>query len=707
MSLPENFTGVSADPPNRLLRDLANLFLASVATLYFELLTIRYLCTEVRVFTNLKNLPLIASFFGIGVGMILGKPGKKLYAVFPVAALVFFSVIRWAAWLHLPNTDVSWTYDLSQTTNLGSAARVWYALRFMGLVFGLCSLVVALFVVLGGFVGESLKRMAALKGYGINLAGSLVGVLLFLALAFFNCGPAIWLLVGFALLVPFFPRVTPIILFLLAIGVVAVPQQNTFWSPYYKIDFVPLPSPDASNQGRAYSIVTNHVWYQFLVNLSPAFLQRYPNAEPNRFLAPYYDLPYRLAPHPRNVLILGAGAGNDVAAALRHGAQHVDAVELDPIILQLGRQFHPEDPYKSPNVTAHVNDARAFLKTTRNKYDLVVFAFLDSTTLLSGFSSLRLDNYVYTVESFSNAKDVFSPDGTLVLSFATGRNFATDRLYKSVTKAFGVEPAAYFTRYWVNGVLLVEGQGRTTIIPELFNAGPELQAKQNVILATDHWPFLYLQNRSIPTSILVVSALFLLAAWALLRRLGLARGMTNGFSYHFFFLGAGFLLLETKGVTQMSLLFGSTWLVNAVIISSFLVMAIASNAVAAYFDISKAISYGLLLSVLVADFWFPYPLLNGAASWMKIVVGGGWVALPVFFSGMIFSSSVKRQRRAAEALGINLFGAVVGGILENSVMVGGTPILGALAITLYLMSALAILLFRETDLAASRWSPAG
>ena len=136
-------------------------------------------------------------------------------------------------------------------------------------------------------------------------------------------------------------------------------------------------------------------------------------------------------------------------------------------------------------------------------------------------------------------------------------------------------------------------------------------------------------------------------------------------------------------------------------------MAIASNAVAAYFDISKAISYGLLLSVLVADFWFPYPLLNGAASWMKIVVGGGWVALPVFFSGMIFSSSVKRQRRAAEALGINLFGAVVGGILENSVMVGGTPILGALAITLYLMSALAILLFRETDLAASRWSPAG
>jgi hypothetical protein len=276
---------------------------------------------------------------------------------------------------------------------------------------------------------------------------------------------------------------------------------------------------------------------------------------------------------------------------------------------------------------------------------------------------MRIESGDNTVESFSNAKDVLSPDGTLVLSFATGRNFATDRLYKSVAKAFGVEPAAYFTRYWVNGVLLVEGQGRTTIIPELFNAGPELQAKQDVILATDHW-----QNRSIPTSILVVSALCLLAAWALLRRLGLGRGMTNSFSYHFFLLGAGFLLLETKGVTQMSLLFGSTWLVDAVIIRSFLVMAIASNAVAAYFDISKVVTYGLLLFVLVADFWFPYSLLNGTSSWVKILVGGGWVALPVFFSGMIFSSSFKRQSRAAEALGANLFGAVVGGILEISIM---------------------------------------
>jgi len=677
------------------------LFLASVAALYFELLTIRYLCTEVRLFTNLKNLPLIACFFGIGVGMIFGKPKTRLLSAFPWAALVFFSVIRYAAWLHLPNNDISWTYDLSQAPVQQSAARVLYAVRFLGLVFGLCSLIVALFVVMGGFVGEPLKRMPALKGYGINLAGGLAGVVLFSALALFNFGPPVWLLVGFLLLVPFFPRVTQIVLFVLTILDVAVPQPNTLWSPYYRIDVVALPSPPGSNDIAGYSVVTNHVWYQFLADLSQEFLQKYPNAEPNRSLAPYYELPYRLVPHPRNVLILGAGTGNDVAAALRHSAQHIDAVELDPVILQLGRRFHPENPYQSSKVTTHVDDARAFLKTTRDRYDLVVFAFLDSTTLLSGFSSLRLDNYVYTVESFRNARDVLAPDGTLVLSFATGRNFATDRLYASMAKAFGVAPTAYFTRYWVNGVLLVEGQARTALIPELFNVSQELGSRDNVILATDHWPFLYLQNRSIPASILTVSALFLLIGWAILRRLDLLGGSTDLFYYHFFFLGAGFLLLETRAVTQMSLLFGSTWIVNAVVISAFLLMALTSNAVAACLNVPRTLSYGLLLLFLVADFWFPYSLVSGTSLGTRTVLGGGWIALPVFFSGLIFSGSLARVGHPAEVLGINLFGAMVGGILENAVMVGGTQILGALAISLYVMSAIPILLHREADFAST------
>jgi len=61
------------------------MFLASTITLYFELLVIRYLPSEVRIFTNLKNLPLVASFFGMGLGMILSNSWMRLKTVFPFA----------------------------------------------------------------------------------------------------------------------------------------------------------------------------------------------------------------------------------------------------------------------------------------------------------------------------------------------------------------------------------------------------------------------------------------------------------------------------------------------------------------------------------------------------------------------------------------------------------------------------------------------
>jgi hypothetical protein len=170
-------------------------------------------------------------------------------------------------------------------------------------------------------------------------------------------------------------------------------------SPYNRIDLVEIPPPAGWTHASAFSLVANHSRYQWLVDLSPEFLKRYPQAEPNRLAVPYYELPYTLVPHAKNVLILGAGTGNDVAGALRHGAEHIDAI---------GRKHHPEHPYDSPRVAAYTDDARSFLKKTKTKYDLIVFAFLDSTTLLSSFSSLRLDNYVYTVESFQNAKAVLT-----------------------------------------------------------------------------------------------------------------------------------------------------------------------------------------------------------------------------------------------------------------------------------------------------------
>ena len=55
--------------------DVFKLFGISFLALYFELVIIRYLGTEIRVFAYFKNLPLIASFFGLGLGMAIGSDG--------------------------------------------------------------------------------------------------------------------------------------------------------------------------------------------------------------------------------------------------------------------------------------------------------------------------------------------------------------------------------------------------------------------------------------------------------------------------------------------------------------------------------------------------------------------------------------------------------------------------------------------------------
>lgn len=211
-----------------MLRGLIDLFLASLVTLYFELLTIRYLSTEVRAFTNLKNLPLVASFFGIGLGMMLGKPGRALRYAFPITALFVFLPIRYASLLHLTAVDLTWNYGVAQGAAASFGLRALYAIRFLTIVLAFLALVVVFFAVLGGFVGDCLKRAPPLRAYGINLAGSLVGMALFSVLAFFNSRPALWLLVGFALLVPFFVRDRlSILLLALVLAAVAVPEPNT------------------------------------------------------------------------------------------------------------------------------------------------------------------------------------------------------------------------------------------------------------------------------------------------------------------------------------------------------------------------------------------------------------------------------------------------------------------------------------------------
>jgi hypothetical protein len=166
-----------------------------------------------------------------------------------------------------------------------------------------------------------------------------------------------------------------------------------------------------------------------------------------------------------------------------------------------------------------------------------------------------------------------------------------------------------------------------------------------------------------------------------IRRLASRQGL------HLFLLGAGFMLLETKGVTELSLLFGSTWIVNAVVIAAFLVMGLLANTFIMFRPVSRGIAYGALFTILAAGMFIPYSLFGVLPPLEKVLGAAALAGLPVFFSGLIFSRSFRDVAHPAQGLGINLLGAVVGGALENLVMVGGTPVLGLLAFLLYGLSA--------------------
>src|SRR5260370_28374816 len=108
--------------------------------------------------------------------------------------------------------------------------------------------------------------------------------------------------------------------------------------------------------------------------------------------------------------------GNDVAAALRNGADRVVAVEIDPLILALGRRLHFEKPYGSPRVRAGLDDARSYLQNGHERFDLIVFSLLDSHTTSSHFSNIRIDNYVYTIAALAAARPLLAPDGALIVA---------------------------------------------------------------------------------------------------------------------------------------------------------------------------------------------------------------------------------------------------------------------------------------------------
>ncbi|HEY9787128.1 MAG TPA: hypothetical protein V6D17_17180, partial [Candidatus Obscuribacterales bacterium] len=557
-------------------------------------------------------------------------------------------------------------------------------------------LVVMTFDFLGEKLGKEMHGRDPLTAYFWNLAGSLAGVLAYTLISYLQAPPPVWLLVGFLAVLPFWLRPSHIVMFAASVGLSAMATGSSLWSPYYRIDLKPF-HMDRIEMGTLLEV--NHDYHQRTLNFNETFLKQHPELTQSKAFQIYYNtynLPYELAPVKDRVLILGAGTGNDVAAALRSGAKRVDAVEIDPAILRLGYSIHPEHPYADARVRVFNDDARAFLANCKEKYDVIVFGHVDSHTTFSTLSSVRLDNYLYTKESLNAATRALSDRGLAALSFAAGPAWLRGRLYQAVDAVTGNPPVALKTHFDNPGsVTILWGPALPQIKMDTAKSTkyteplPQEELEAKVELPTDDWPFLYQQKRNIPPFYLAMLGIIcFLGSMIIFSRMRVNLAALKEYS-QFLLLGAGFLLLETRGMLAISVLVGSTWLVNSLVIVVVLLMAMVANYVVMKVATLKEWHgyVGLFASLLVL-YLVPLGQFSGEPLATKLLLSTALLGLPVIFSGLVFSKAFSRVAEPECALGINILGALIGGCTEYLSTVTGINGLTLLSIAIYALSLL-------------------
>ncbi len=680
------------------------LILSSVLSLFLELLLIRWISSEIRIFAYFKNFVLIACFLGFGVGCYLCRRAIPIIAL--IAPLLFFVLLIQLPWKPLRALIAALPVLLGATSEMqiwGVGAMQMTPTAALGL--GLAALVTlpifallaVAFIPIGQLVGWYLENAPnGIAAYSVNVASALAGIALYTALCFASLPPTVWFAVAGILAVALFwpvPRARWALTATFAASVAllfintARPGATVYWSPYQKLTLSPL---RFGNEQYGYDLETNSTWFQKIIDLSPSFVARHPElfqrvpVELNS-----YNLPYRFEPRPGSVLILGSGMGNDVAAALRNGAGHLTAVEIDPLIVRLGTKLHPEHPYSSPRVTTRVDDARSYVQNSGERFDLIVFSLLDSHTTSSHFSNIRIDNYVYTVEAMRAAKRLLAPGGVFIVKFQVQRPWIAGRLHDVVAEVFGTDPLQLQSEgeYTSSGRFFIVGPPQK-IAAAL--ADPRLRAyatsasrlpMEHVDVTTDDWPYFYQRDRGLPTSVVTISILLLIVSFVAARSIDIR---VRALRFEFFFLGAAFLLLEAQIISRMALLFGTTWVVNSIVISVLLALILAANAVAARFPgINVGAAYaGILVTTFIgyalpADALFFHPFV------LRAILSTFVLTLPVFFAGIVFIRRFAESGFVAEAIGSNLLGSLVGGIAESLSLALGLRALLIVAMLLY------------------------
>lgn len=654
---------VPADPPALEPTDTAvghwlpvrpRLVLASAFMLFLELALIRWTGSNIVHLSYFTNFVLLGSFLGIGLGFMRIDRTKRLPYYSPIVLALLVLVV-----LVFPVTVDRNTTGVIYFTSLGtSGPPAWVILP---LVF------VAAAVTLMGpaeLVARCFPELQRLEAYRYDLIGSLTGITAFTLLSFLSAPPLAWgVLAAAAYVVLLWPRKLPqqLLVAVPAVAVIAALAVESLaagavWSPYYKVTYKQLEYAGVP----VLDISVNGVPHQ---QATPAEARLQWEAQ--------YALPYERALSAKtgldDVLIIGAGSGTDVAISLLKGAKHVDAVEIDPKLRELGGRLHPDRPYDDPRVTTTITDGRAFLESTNSRYDLILFALPDSLTLVSGASSLRLESYLFTTEALTAARDHLKPGGAFAMYNYYREQWLVDRLALTAQAAFGHAPC----------VDDINGTHQAVITAGLTPADQSCgTAWSGAVAGTpppvdDDRPFLYLFGQDIPALYLITLGLILVVSALAVRAVGGPYRRMAPYA-DLFLLGAAFLLLETKNVTGFALLFGTTWLVNAIVFAGVLVAVLAAVEVTRRFRTPPiTVMYGVLLVGLILGWVVPNSWLLGLPVVPRAIVAVVVAFLPIFAANVVFAKRFADTDNATGAFGANLLGAVLGGCLEYLSLIVG------------------------------------
>jgi spermidine synthase len=492
------------------------------------------------------------------------------------------------------------------------------------------------------------------------------------------------------------------------------------WSPYYRIEYTPA----------RHLIVVNQMGHQQMIS-----------RDSGETMGLAYEFPHLLnrdagRPRFKDVLVIGAGSGNDLSRALQWDVERIDAVEIDPVIQKLGKKHNPDHPYDDSRVTVHLDDGRNFLRSSDKKYDLIIYALVDSLILHSSYSNLRLESYLFTTQALADVRSHLKPDGLFVMYNYFRQGWIVSRLGQEIEEVFGSPPLVITLPYREKVSPEEESHGFVMLLagdtkpikdrfaehknytvrldrplgpdsPDGFaqRANPDadqawgqlgpaeiLPPAQPLPNATDDWPFLYVRQATMPMLTLrgmgIMGVISCVLIWYFSPRRGKSeQGWSSPATM--FLLGAGFMLIETNAVVHMALLFGSTWMVNTIVFFAVLLMVLAANLYVQKVQVNSLLPYFLGLAVALLLNWLvSLDVFLGMNRSVQITGACLLSFAPIFFAGIIFARLFSHSTEPDRAFGANIAGAIAGGLAENFSMLLGFHYLVLLAAAFYALAAL-------------------